>query len=89
MIIFRVSSGYKPSRNRKISVSIDKYYANLNANFLEEIAAETDIQLKFLNNTNLQSVTLINLSHLAYRKNVFDLDLENTSKRQISPNSAA
>jgi hypothetical protein len=71
MIIFRVSSGYKPSRSRKIPVSIDNYYANLNANFLEGIATETDIQLKSLNNTKLQSVKLINLSHLEFRKKVF------------------
>jgi hypothetical protein len=67
MITFRVSSGYKPSRNRKIPVSIDNFYVNLNANFFEGIAAETDIQLKSLNNTKLQSVKLTNLSQLEFR----------------------
>jgi hypothetical protein len=41
MILFRVSSGYKPHQNRKMSVFPDNYYAYLNTNLFEEIAAET------------------------------------------------
>jgi hypothetical protein len=41
MVPFRASSGYKPPRNRKISVSPHSYYAYLKTNLFEEIAAET------------------------------------------------